>query len=45
MTLILLVIAFVCFLLSALNVDAKGVNLVSIGLACWVLTVLLPFVR
>lgn len=44
MSLILLVIAFVCFLLAACGVNAK-VNLVALGLAAWVLTLLLPVLR
>jgi hypothetical protein len=38
--LILLIAAFICFVLAALNVNARGVNLVAVGLACWVLTTL-----
>jgi hypothetical protein len=36
--LVLLVIAFVLFLLAALNVPSSKVNLLAAGLACWVLT-------
>jgi len=39
--LILLIIAAVCFALAALNVAAP-VNLVALGLFCWVLTALIP---
>jgi hypothetical protein len=41
MTLILLVIAFACFLLAAANTQSK-VGLVPLGLAAWVLVHLLP---
>jgi hypothetical protein len=40
MTLILLVASFVCFLLAAIGVESK-VGLVPLGLAFWVLTLLL----
>lgn len=40
LTAILLVLAFVCFLLAVFNVGARF-NLVAAGLAAWVLTVLL----
>ena len=35
--LVLFIFAFVCFALAALNVKTP-VNLVALGLACWVLT-------
>lgn len=38
---ILLLVALVCFVLAAFNVSAP-VNLVGLGLAFWVLTVLIP---
>jgi hypothetical protein len=44
MTLILLVAAFICFVLAACGVNSK-VGLVPLGLACWILTILLPLVR
>lgn len=37
---ILLVAAFVCFVLSALGVSGGKVNLTAAGLACWVATLL-----
>lgn len=42
--LILLVFAFVCFTLAAFDAAASGrrVNLIALGLAAWVLTVLVP---
>lgn len=40
LTLILLVLAFICFVLAALGVGGR-VNLVAAGLAFWVLTLLL----
>ncbi len=36
---ILLLAAFVCFLLAALNVSTPRVNLVALGLALWSLTI------
>ena len=38
---ILLVVAFVLFLVSAFGVTAR-VNLLALGLACWVLAELIP---
>lgn len=38
--LLLLVLAFVCFLCSALGMPSSRVNLQSLGLAFWVLTLL-----
>jgi len=40
-TLILLVLAFVLFLLAAVGAAVPRVNLVAAGLACWVLSLLL----
>jgi hypothetical protein len=40
-TVILLILAFVCFALAAFNVSAR-INLVGLGLALWILTVLIP---
>ena len=45
LTLILLIIAAVCFGLSAANVTVGRVNLVALGLLAWVLTVLVPALR
>lgn len=39
--LILYIVAFICFLLTGLGVSAPRVNLLGIGLACWVLAVML----
>lgn len=39
--LILLILAFVSFVLAAFNVSAR-INLVGLGLALWILTVLIP---
>jgi hypothetical protein len=36
--LILLVVAFICFVAAALNVKVGSINLVAAGLAFWVLT-------
>lgn len=38
---ILLLVGFVCFTLAALGVAVPRVNLVALGLACWVLTALI----
>jgi hypothetical protein len=43
-TTILLVFAFVCFVLAAFNVPSPRVNLTALGLAFWVAT-LLPHIR
>ena len=43
--LLLLVVAFVCFVLSTFSVNVKHVNLVSLGLALWVLALLWPILR
>lgn len=40
-TMILLLIAFVCFVLVFLGVPVPRVSLLGLGLACWVLTVLI----
>jgi hypothetical protein len=37
---ILLVIALICFVLAAVGVSSR-INLLAVGLACWVLTLLL----
>ena len=42
LTLILLVVAAVCFGLAAFGVAVGRVNLVALGLLAWVLTVLVP---
>lgn len=36
----LLIVAFVLFILAALNVSSSRVNLMAAGLACWVATFL-----
>lgn len=41
LTFVLLLFAFVFFVLAALSVAVPRVNLVAAGLACWVLTVLI----
>lgn len=40
-TLILFVLAFVLFLVSAAGVSAGRINLIAAGLACWVLALIL----
>ncbi|MBB5084040.1 hypothetical protein [Nonomuraea endophytica] len=42
MTLILLILALVCFVLAALNVAAPRINLLALGLALWILTEIIP---
>jgi hypothetical protein len=44
MTLVLLVLAFVLFLLGAFGVGGRF-NLIAAGLAAWVLVSLLPFIH
>lgn len=39
--LILLIVAFVCFVLTALGIAVARINLVGLGLACWVLVSLI----
>ena len=39
--LVLLIAAFICFVLAAIGVTPPRVGLVPAGLACWVLTALL----
>jgi hypothetical protein len=39
---LLLLLAFICFVLSALGVPSSRVNLQSLGLALWVVTLLVP---
>lgn len=42
LTLILLIVAAVCFALAAFAVVVGKVNLIALGLLAWVLTVLIP---
>ena len=39
--LILLIAALICFIAAALGVNARGINLIAVGLACWVATALI----
>jgi hypothetical protein len=39
--LVLLIIAFICFVVVALGVPTGRVNLLGVGLACWVLTAII----
>lgn len=39
--LLLLILAFVCFVLSALGVPSSRLNLQSLGLALWVVTLII----
>ena len=41
---ILLVAALVCFVLAAVQVAHPRVNLIAVGLACWVATLLAPLI-
>ena len=43
--LILLLLAFIMFLLAALNISSTRINLVALGLALWVLATLVPPLR
>ena len=40
-TVLLLILALVCFILAAFGVGVSRLNLVAAGLACWVATVLI----
>lgn len=40
-SLILLIIAFICFLLATVNWPAVPINLTALGLAMWVLSILI----
>lgn len=42
LTMILLVAALICFLLTAFGVGVSRINLLAVGLACWVVAELLP---
>jgi hypothetical protein len=42
---ILLVIAFICFILAAFNATIKKVSLLPLGLALWVLSLLLDALK
>jgi hypothetical protein len=42
---ILLLIAFVCFVLAAFNATVKKVNLLALGLALWALSLLLDALK
>lgn len=42
MTLVLLIAAFILFIVAGLAVPVPRVNLVAFGLGCWVLAELLP---
>jgi hypothetical protein len=35
--LVLLIVAFICFVLTAIGVGAGRISLIGVGLACWVL--------
>lgn len=49
LTAVLLLAAFVCFVFAAVGVAPvvghRGINLVAVGLACWVLTLLVPALK
>ena len=44
LNLLLLICAFVCFLLAAAGVSVRRVNFTALGLALWVLTLIIPSV-
>jgi len=39
---VLLILAFVAFLLAAVKESASGINWIAVGLALWVLTLIIP---
>lgn len=39
---LLLLVAFICFIATALGANVTRINLLALGLALWVLAVLLP---
>lgn len=41
LTFVLLLIGFICFVLATIGVPVPRVNLLALGLACWIFTVLL----
>lgn len=41
LTFVLLLIGFICFVLATIGVPVPRVNLVALGLACWIFTALL----
>ncbi len=41
LSLLLLVLAFLCFILVAIGVPSSRINLLALGLALWVLTLLI----
>ncbi|GGS68015.1 hypothetical protein ACIBIZ_44745 [Nonomuraea spiralis] len=41
-TLLLLVLALACFVLSAFNIGGARINLLALGLALWVLSEIIP---
>lgn len=43
--LILLVVGLACFVLAAFGVLGGRVNLIALGLACWITTALLPHLK
>jgi hypothetical protein len=45
LNLLLLIAAFICFVMAAAGVNVKRVNLIGAGLALWVLTLILPALR
>lgn len=40
--LILLIVGFVCFVIAAFSLWSPKINLIALGLACWILTLILP---
>jgi hypothetical protein len=45
LTVVLYLIAAICFALAALNVDGRRVNLVAVGLLAWVLVPLIGAIQ
>lgn len=40
--LILLIVGLVCFIIAAINRWSPQVNLIALGLACWIATAIIP---
>jgi hypothetical protein len=45
LNLVLLILAFVCFVLAAVGVSVRRVNFIAAGLALWILTLILPALK
>ena len=45
LNLLLLICAFVCFVIAATGYSVRRVNLIGAGLALWILTIIIPMLR